>query len=84
MEQAFRLRRGFEQRDPDRARRLAIERRCSWSATMKTTVHGFNAGIPLGRLAQPEDHASAAVFLASDEASFITGVVLPVGGRRCV
>lgn len=36
--------------------------------------------IPLGRLAKPEEVASAAAFLASDEASFITGVVLPVDG----
>ena len=35
---------------------------------------------PLGRLASAEDIAQAALFLASDEASFITGVVLPVDG----
>ena len=40
--------------------------------------------IPLGRLATPEDIASAAVYLASDEAAFITGVVLPVDGGRLV
>ena len=34
----------------------------------------------LGRWCAPEDVANAAVFLASDEASFITGVVLPVDG----
>ena len=36
--------------------------------------------IPLGRLAQPEDIARAALFLASDEAAMITGVALPVDG----
>ena len=40
--------------------------------------------IPLGSLAEPDDIAAAAVFLASDEASFITGVVLPVDGGRMV
>ena len=35
---------------------------------------------PLGRVGEPEDVASAALFLASDEAAWITGVVLPVDG----
>lgn len=35
---------------------------------------------PLGRLGEPDEVASAIVFLASDEASFITGAVLPVDG----
>ncbi len=38
------------------------------------------AGIPLGRLGEPDDVAKAAVFLASDAASFITGHLLPVDG----
>ena len=35
---------------------------------------------PLGRLGEPEEIAAAAAFLASDDASFITGVTLPVDG----
>src|SRR6202047_2792270 len=40
----------------------------------------FNAMHPLGRNGQPEDAAEGLLFLASDQASFITGVVLPVDG----
>ena len=44
----------------------------------------FTGRIPLGRIGAPEDIALPAVFLASDEASFITGVCLPVdGGQSC-
>jgi len=44
----------------------------------------FVASIPLGRLSQPSDIATAAVFLASDEAAFITGACLEVDGGRCI
>jgi len=44
----------------------------------------FVATIPLGRMSQPRDIARAALYLASDEAEFITGVVLEVDGGRCV
>jgi 3-oxoacyl-[acyl-carrier protein] reductase len=44
----------------------------------------FLSSIPLGRLCTPADVAGAMVFLASDEASFITGAVLEVDGGRTI
>lgn len=44
----------------------------------------FIATIPMGRLSTPRDIANAAVFLASEEAAFLTGVELPVDGGRTV
>jgi NAD(P)-dependent dehydrogenase (short-subunit alcohol dehydrogenase family) len=35
---------------------------------------------PIGRVGEPEDIAEAVLFLASDQAAFITGVALPVDG----
>lgn len=43
-------------------------------------VARFGESIPLGRVAQPEEIASVVAFLASDDASYITGVLLPVDG----
>jgi 3-oxoacyl-[acyl-carrier protein] reductase len=42
------------------------------------------ARIPLGRLCQPEDVAAAMAYLASDDASYVTGVCLPVDGGKAV
>lgn len=44
----------------------------------------FIATVPLGRLAEPSDVAGACLYLASDEAGFITGVVLEVDGGRTI
>ena len=44
----------------------------------------FIATIPMGRMSQPRDIANAALYLGSDEADFITGVVLEVDGGRTV
>lgn len=44
----------------------------------------FLATIPLGRLSTPEDIANACLYLASDEAEFITGVILEVDGGRTI
>ena len=48
------------------------------------TREAFEATVPLGRLSTSEDVAKAALWLASEEASFITGVALEVDGGRCV
>ena len=49
-------------------------------AVPKEVIDPMIQRIPLKRLGQPEDIANAFVFLASDEASYITGVVLSVDG----
>ena len=43
----------------------------------------YKATVPLGRLNQPEDIAKAALFLASDDASMVTGSPFIVDGGRC-
>ena len=43
----------------------------------------YRATVPLGRLNQPEDIAKAALFLASDDASMVTGSPFIVDGGRC-
>ncbi|MFY9175492.1 MAG: glucose 1-dehydrogenase [Peptococcia bacterium] len=43
-------------------------------------IDGMVAKVPLGRLGKPEEIASTYAFLASDEASYITGVAIEVGG----
>jgi 3-oxoacyl-[acyl-carrier protein] reductase len=42
----------------------------------------MGATYPLGRLGQPDDVARAAVFLASDASSWITGVTLDIAGGK--
>jgi 3-oxoacyl-[acyl-carrier protein] reductase len=44
----------------------------------------FIATVPLGRLARPQDIANMALFLASDDAEFVTGNIVEVDGGRCV
>ncbi len=46
------------------------------------TVNGVEASIPLGRLGSPRDVANAALFLASDDASYITDTTIVVDGGQ--
>ena len=44
----------------------------------------FESSVPLGRMGTPEDIANAALFLASDQSSYVTGQVLSIcGGLNC-
>lgn len=54
------------------------------AALPEAVVQRISAGIPLGRVGQPEEVANAFLFLASDLASYITGAVLSVDGATQV
>ncbi|GIX14391.1 MAG: alcohol dehydrogenase [Paracoccaceae bacterium] len=78
---------------PDRIRVNAIAPVIGATALLETFMGApdtpelrekFLATIPLGRMSTPRDIANAALWLASDEAEFITGVILPVDGGRTI
>ena len=50
------------------------------SALPKEMVDRISSGIPLGRMGEPEDIANACLYLSSDMASYVTGVILSVDG----
>lgn len=60
---------------------MAIERRAQESGRSREDIRAErDALVPMGRMGEAWDIANAAVFLASDEAKYITGVLLPVDG----
>lgn len=78
---------------PDNIRVNAINPVVSATGLLKDFLPGedtpetrakFVATIPLGRMSTPRDVAAACLFLASDDAEFLTGVCLEVDGGRCI
>lgn len=77
---------------PDRIRVCALAPVATETPLLSTFMGGdtpekrakMTGIVPLGRLGRPSDVANAALYLASDEAEFLTGVVLEVDGGRCV
>jgi NAD(P)-dependent dehydrogenase (short-subunit alcohol dehydrogenase family) len=51
-------------------------------AEVEQIKEGLASTIPLGRMGTPDEIAKAAVFLASDDSSFVTGIELFVDGGR--
>jgi NAD(P)-dependent dehydrogenase (short-subunit alcohol dehydrogenase family) len=62
----------------------AIPSPMSWRILGEAGWEGRKRRTPLGRIGKPEDIASTAVFLGSDESSFITGEVIRVDGGYCI
>ncbi len=64
---------------------MAVDRRAEiWGRSRAEVAAERDARVPLGKMGTGWDVAYAALFLASDEAKFITGVALPVdGGKTC-
>ena len=62
--------------DPDRS----VSDACPTNPAAPSTSSEIARMHPMGRLGEPEEVARAIAFLASDEASFITGAILPVDG----
>ena len=78
---------------PDRIRVNAVNPVVSATALLALFLPGedtpearqrFVDTIPLGRMSTPLDDANAALYLASDEAEFITGASIEVDGGRCI
>ena len=51
-------------------------------AMLRGSIEKYRIGIPLGRLATPEDHAAAVAFLVSPDARHVTGQNLVIDGGQ--
>jgi len=60
----------------------AGSREARWQAQLKGDAKTFRIGVPLGRLGEAQDQANAIAFLASEEASYISGECLYVDGLQ--
>jgi NAD(P)-dependent dehydrogenase (short-subunit alcohol dehydrogenase family) len=50
------------------------------NGVINASLDAIAAAVPLGRVGQPEDIATVALFLATDASKYMTGTVIPVDG----